>query len=430
MVKVTYACIDCGKEKTGEKSKFTQPRETYRCPPCAAKNRSGKKNSKITCKCVDCGKERTGNPSTFKHIKNGGVYRCRLCMNKYISTTQSWKDNHAKGIIKRSANPDWKMNVIRAGQKRSEDPTWIKNHMLQLEQLHNNPVAQANQKAAVKISSKTPEWISNNKAVILKLQTDPVCIENRNVGYKKRSENEVWLKNVTESNRKKINDPVWIENHKTGCEKRSEDPTWIENNKKSMQIRSQNLEWRSNNKKAMQLRALDPIWIERNKEIAIERAADFKWRENHLISISGQGFWYGHPIINKQDQIYCELWKDVNPRVHAFFNNKCCLCGTEETTISHVGHHVFYVKEACCWHNEDGEYYTNLNVNTHRKDEYYIGDNPNYFVILCQSCHGKTNGTFENRKKWADYFKNMIDEKYEGKCYLTKEEYEKYKLNK
>jgi hypothetical protein len=132
--------------------------------------------------------------------------------------------------------------------------------------------------------------------------------------------------------------------------------------------------------------------------------------------------WYG--IVEKMNvsHIYCELWKDVNPRVHAFFDHKCVMCGTPENGRSHSGHHVFYVKEACCWQSDDGIYYTNLNASDHIQPDYCIGENPNYFVILCPSCHCKTNGKFENRKKWADYFKKMIDDYYGGKSYFTKEE--------
>ena len=131
------------------------------------------------------------------------------------------------------------------------------------------------------------------------------------------------------------------------------------------------------------------------------------------------GFWYGN--VKYYPSEYCELWEDVNPRVHAFFNHTCCLCHTHESNHSRVvGHHVFYVKKACCWQSDDGIYYTNLNAIDHPAHDYYIGENPNYFVILCQSCHGKTNGKFENRKKWADYFRKMIDEEYDGVCYLPK----------
>mgnify|MGYP004633154527 CR=1 FL=1 len=132
------------------------------------------------------------------------------------------------------------------------------------------------------------------------------------------------------------------------------------------------------------------------------------------------GFWYGNVRYGKLQ--YCELWKDVNPRVHAFFNNTCCLCGAKENGKSFAGHHIFYVKKACCWFNKEGIYYTNLNARDHKEHDYCIGENPNYFVILCPKCHGMTNGDFENRKKWADYFKEMIDTKYNGKCYFSREE--------
>ena len=134
--------------------------------------------------------------------------------------------------------------------------------------------------------------------------------------------------------------------------------------------------------------------------------------------------WYGGVVYINNKQIYCDLWPDVNERVHAFFDYKCVGCGTPETNRSHAGHHVFYVKNACCWVNEDGIYYTNLNATDHIKNDYYIGENPNYFVILCPECHGKTNGNFENRKRWANYYKNVIDTEYGGKSYYTKEEWE------
>lgn len=150
--------------------------------------------------------------------------------------------------------------------------------------------------------------------------------------------------------------------------------------------------------------------------------------EEHISKVvesnSGEGFWYGHHFLKNPPRSprYCELWKDVNPRVHAFFDYKCVECGASEIVHSHIGHHVFYVKEACCWYNEDGLYFTNLMAPDHKDDDYFIGENPNYFVILCSKCHGKTNGNFENRKKWADHFKKIIDEQYNGKCYFTKEE--------
>jgi hypothetical protein len=132
------------------------------------------------------------------------------------------------------------------------------------------------------------------------------------------------------------------------------------------------------------------------------------------------GIWFGAVTYPKPNNT-CLLWEDVNKRSHAFYENRCVICG--KVHKSNVGHHVFYERQACCMITENGEYYTNLNAKDHPLKDYYIGTNPNYFVILCTSCHGKTNGKFKNRKKWADYFKNLIDEQYGGKSFLTKEEY-------
>jgi hypothetical protein len=151
-------------------------------------------------------------------------------------------------------------------------------------------------------------------------------------------------------------------------------------------------------------------------------------QEEHILKViesnSGEGFWYGHHFLKNPPRAlqYCELWKDVNPRVHAFFNYKCVECDIPETKHSHIGHHVFYVKQACCWFNDDGIYYSNLKAPDHKDEDYCIGENPNYFVILCSICHGKTNGNFANRKKWAEHFKKIIDKQYNGKCFFTKEE--------
>lgn len=161
------------------------------------------------------------------------------------------------------------------------------------------------------------------------------------------------------------------------------------------------------------------------KEFAIPKNQEEKGRTKYC---SQECYWSLHGKDHPHwtgggETQYCEIWKDVNPRVHAFYGYKCVLCGQPENGRSHIGHHVFYVKEACCWYDESGVYYTNLNAVDHKENDYCIGRNPNYFVILCRSCHGKTNGYFANRKKYADLFKDMIDTYYEGKCYFTKEEY-------
>jgi hypothetical protein len=172
-------------------------------------------------------------------------------------------------------------------------------------------------------------------------------------------------------------------------------------------------------------RLKDPKYSNILKEICVNRPAWNKGKElsyNHklkLTEIKVGGFWYG--AIPKERE-YCIVWEDVKLRVKAFFDNKCVLCGSPENGKFLVGHHIFYVKKACCWFNDDGEYYTNLNAKDHKEHDYFIGDNPNYFVPLCPTCHGLTGGNFENRKKWANYFKELIDTYYGGKCYLSEKE--------
>jgi hypothetical protein len=131
------------------------------------------------------------------------------------------------------------------------------------------------------------------------------------------------------------------------------------------------------------------------------------------------GFWYGNVGLSAAQ--YCEVWRLVRPRIIAFFGNVCVECGCIIGGHNPCCHHVFYEKKACCMVNEDGIFFSDLNVYGHTKD-YCIGTNPNYFVTLCRSCHNKTNGTFKNRKKWADHFKEIVDTRFGGKCYFTKEE--------
>jgi hypothetical protein len=193
----------------------------------------------------------------------------------------------------------------------------------------------------------------------------------------------------------------WIKKNKLHINQLHNDPEMKKKHKLSMGIVSQTYEWLLQNK------------------------------ERILLCNTGQGYWMGHPIINSDPKrpIYCELWEDVKPRVAAFnIDNHngiltCEICEMPILTGKHqfCHHHVFYEKQACCWNN-DGIYTTNLNIASMPKDSYIIGEDPNYFAITCIKCHGKTNGNFGNRKKWADFLKNKIDVEYDGKSYYTKEE--------
>lgn len=98
---------------------------------------------------------------------------------------------------------------------------------------------------------------------------------------------------------------------------------------------------------------------------------------------------------------YCiKFNNEFKERVRAFFGYQCVECGSlENGTKLHV-HHVNFKKNSCC----DPEV-------------------ERLFVPLCQPCHSRTNS---KRDYWKQHFTDIINRYYEGKCYLTKEEMEKY----
>ena len=258
--------------------------------------------------------------------------------------------------------------------------------------------------------SHDPEWIRKNKEMVKLRSENPNWIRNVEEMVKHRSENPEWVKNNNEVIKKLHNDPEIIKKQRESVKKLPNDPKWIA----KMQETRNNPEY-----KRKQMEGIQNYWN------------DPSTYELFMIKRSGQGFWYGHPIINKDvsNKVYCEIWEDVKPRIVAFnidMHNGVLTCEICENPInggSHqfIHHHVFYEKRTCCW-NENGIYTTNLNIKSMPKDSYIIGENPNYFAITCTKCHGKTNGGYENRKKWADFFKNKIDTEYDGKSYYTKEE--------
>jgi hypothetical protein len=98
---------------------------------------------------------------------------------------------------------------------------------------------------------------------------------------------------------------------------------------------------------------------------------------------------------------YCPKFNnEFKERVRTFFNNVCILCGRteQENRRKLTVHHVNYKKEACC-------------------DE----DIPRYFVILCTSCHGKTNSA-KGREKYQKQFAKIIENRFGGKSYFHKKE--------
>ena len=117
------------------------------------------------------------------------------------------------------------------------------------------------------------------------------------------------------------------------------------------------------------------IWMSKNKSL-----------ENHPQWQGGISF-----------EPYCPLFNEsFKERVRAYFDNKCVTCGnTPQNEELHV-HHVAYNKTACC------------------------DDTPKMFVVLCRSCHTKTN---HNREHYEKLFAELIQTKYHGRSYFTMEEW-------
>jgi len=105
---------------------------------------------------------------------------------------------------------------------------------------------------------------------------------------------------------------------------------------------------------------------------------------------------------------YCEKFNpEFKRRVRAFFKNVCQRCGHvhQEGEPNMTVHHVNYRKDSCC-------------------NKYVIP----LFITVCtpttkgQPCHSITS---HDRDYWEICFTQLINNKYRGKCYFTKEEYYK-----
>ena len=95
---------------------------------------------------------------------------------------------------------------------------------------------------------------------------------------------------------------------------------------------------------------------------------------------------------------YCPSFNfPFKERVRKFFGRICVECGKNETDNKRrlETHHVNSDKMTCC------------------------NDVKPLFVALCKSCHLKTQ---KNPDYWEKHYTEIINEKYNGKCYFTKEE--------
>ena len=114
-----------------------------------------------------------------------------------------------------------------------------------------------------------------------------------------------------------------------------------------------------------------------------------EWCSENMIGKNSPGFIHG----NSKDK-YCYLFSsNFKRKIRNKNNYKCFLCGKleEENKEAHCVHHVNYDKNCMCGSSCD-------------------------FVILCRSCHSKTNGKYKNRKYWEDVIINHL---YPNKYFMT-----------
>lgn len=154
---------------------------------------------------------------------------------------------------------------------------------------------------------------------------------------------------------------------------------------------------------------------------------------------------------------YCELFKSVRPRVRAFFNDRCFICGLskEDNGRELDVHHVTYDKLACCHLDNISKLYRltkdemkaiELADEPTRKlieiykltpdkvkeiederlednalmDEFGVPKEYRWmFVPLCHSHHGKTIHP-KNRPYWKRYFIKELMKRTGGQSYLQR----------
>jgi hypothetical protein len=176
-------------------------------------------------------------------------------------------------------------------------------------------------------------------------------------------------------------DPEYKKNHMDGINKRSENPEW-----QQIQI--------DRNRRTAQ----SPEWKQAVLDGCKEREKDPEYRKR--VSAGLQGVSIDEWKCFTKYAPYCEKFNnEFKERVRAFQGYRCALCGhvwmPGEKALS--VHHVHYQKDSCC--NDDA---------------------PKLFVPVCSDgCHQKTN---RKREQYIEFFTGYLLEKFDGKCYYTKEE--------
>lgn len=172
------------------------------------------------------------------------------------------------------------------------------------------------------------------------------------------------------------------------------------------------------------------------------RVLSDEWREKISKTRKEKKIGYIHGT-SKNPYCFKFYGKDgVRNRSLAYFDYKCIECGrSNDSNISKYGkslsvHHVYYRKMSCCEGKEEFENCVKkvgnkLYIKEHNDViiEHNINGDENKFAVLCSSCHTRTCNS-NNRYKWILHYESKINNEYDGKSFLTKDEYKEYLKNK
>lgn len=247
-------------------------------------------------------------------------------------------------------------NIKIANQKKAQDPVWI----------------EATTDGAKKRSQKGT-WVENHRIAMQKRSQNKGWINNVRISAKKRSEDPAWIEANRISNKNLLSDPNWIEAQKTGCQKRSQRGGYLYNLKNANRERSQS-----------------PIWYEKR-----------------LILSTGQGFWYGHPIINSDVPRYIsqdDFTEEKKNRVRAAHDYRSGESGVDrwknwhgnKLTCDHLyeNGNTGNNRSVIEWDGDKQLYRIFISVGTKGKPEIYTHytDNPERYTVLTHEEHGKKRG--------------------------------------
>jgi hypothetical protein len=326
---------------------------------------------------------------------------------------------------KRWSNLEERKHASERGKKQFEDPEARKRNSEAQKIAQNRPEVKQRRSERGKIAWANPEVRQRRLEAL-----------NRPEAKKKMSVSQSIYQNRPEVRQRQSE----------RGKKQFEDPEARKRNSEAQKIAQNRPEVKQRNSDTHIKRFKDPDERKKSSETTKKLLEIPYYYERHLIGASCQGFWYGHPTLhpeNKNGKTYCVLWnKDLWVRIDAAWDYKSAISGVTrwETPSKRQlsRHHVYWQEKACCeWDKDVRGYYAmiDLNHNKNRPNWYkhYIRGDPNKFVLLTEKEHTMIRGSKKSGKDtiyWVRYFEDLIEKREtEGKpCYLSKEEYEVYKI--